>query len=143
MPLFGQQTFEAALGRGSLADAPYRAAVDTLERCFDRDGLAALFARDGVEVLVAPGNGPAELLDSVWGERPGDGGWPAIASAAAIAGYPSLSVPAGGVRGLPVGLVLVGRRGEDGLLLQVARAFERAHPARVPPPLATRERAFR
>ena len=137
MPLFGQEIFEAALGRGPLTEPSYSAARETLERCFDRDGLAALFARDGVEVLVAPGNGPADLLDTVWGERPGDGGWPAIASAAAIAGYPSLTVPAGLIRGLPVGLVLVGRRDEDGLLLQVARAFERATRARRPPVLAT------
>jgi amidase len=137
MPLFGQEIFEAALARGPLTEPAYLAAREKLDRCYDRDGLAALFTRDGVEVLAAPGNGPAELIDTVWGERPGDGGWPAIASAAAIAGYPSLTVPAGLVRGLPVGLVLVGRRGQDGLLLQVANAFERATRARRAPVFAT------
>jgi amidase len=135
MPLFGQEIFEAALARGPMTDAAYLAAVATLERCADREGLAPLLA--DVDVLVAPGSGPADLIDPVWGERPGDGGWPALGSAAAIAGYPSITVPAGLVRGLPVGLVFVTRRGQDGLLLQVARAFERASHARVPPSLTT------
>jgi amidase len=86
-------------------------------------------------VLLAPSNGPAELIDHVWGDRRG-GGWSQIAGAAAIAGYPSLTVPAGLISGLPVGITLVGKRNEDGLLLQVARGYERAANARVPPHLA-------
>ena len=61
------------------------------------------------------GNGPAERIDELWGDRAG-GGWPPIASAAAIAGYPSLTVPAGLVSGLPVGITFVGPRNQDGLL---------------------------
>jgi amidase len=133
LAFFGQETFEASDARGSLTDSAYRDAVAVLERCADREGLAALLS--SVDVLVAPGPGPADLIDPVWGERPGDGGWPPIASAAAIAGYPSITVPAGLVRGLPVGMVFVARRNEDGLLLQVARAFERATKARVAPTL--------
>ena len=79
-------------------------------------------------------NGPAELIDHVWGDRRG-GGWSQIAGAAAIAGYPSLTVPAGLVSGLPVGITLVGNRNQDGLLLQVARAYERAANPRMPPHL--------
>src|SRR6202021_817854 len=94
----------------------------------------ALPAQKGVEVLIAPSNGPAERIDEVWGDRR-DGGSAQIASAAAIAGYPSLTVPAGLAGGLPVGITLVGRRNQDGLLLQVARAYERATGARVPPHL--------
>ena len=44
-------------------------------------------------------------------------------------------MPAGLVSGLPVGITLVGKRNQDGLLLQVARGFERATSARVPPHL--------
>ena len=133
LAVFGQEVFEMAAARGPLTDQLYLDALQTLERNADREGLAALFAQQGVEVLIAPGSGPADLIDAVWGDRPGDGGWPAIASAAAIAGYPSLTVPAGMIRGLPIGLVLVAPRGRDGLLLQVGRAFERASGARVAP----------
>jgi amidase len=132
--IFGQEIFELAEARGPLTDPVYQKALATLQRSADTEGLAALFAQQGVEVLIAPSNGPAERIDEVWGDRRG-GGSAQIASAAAIAGYPSLTVPAGLAGGLPVGLTLVGRRNQDGLLLQIARAYERAAGARVPPHL--------
>ena len=133
--VFGQEIFELAEARGPLTDPAYQKAVAILQRAADTEGLAALLAQQSVEVLLAPSNGPAELIDHVWGDRRG-GGWSQIAGAAAIAGYPSLTVPAGLVSGLPVGITLVGNRNQDGLLLQVARAYERAANARVPPNLA-------
>jgi amidase len=132
--VFGQEIFEQAEARGPLTDPGYQKALATLQRSADTEGLAALLAQHGVEVLIAPSNGPAERIDEVWGDRRG-GGSAQIASAAAIAGYPSLTVPAGLAGGLPVGLTLVGRRNQDGLLLQIARAYERAAGARVPPHL--------
>jgi amidase len=132
--IFGQEIFEMAQARGPLSDPAYEKAAATLRRAADAEGLAALLGQ-GVEVLLAPSNGPAELIDHVWGDRRG-GGWSQIAGAAAIAGYPSLTVPAGLVSGLPVGITLVGNRNQDGLLLQIARAYERAANARVPPHLA-------
>ena len=131
--IFGQEIFEMAQARGPLTDAVYQKALGTLQRAADTEGLATLLGRQGVEVLLAPSNGPAELIDHVWGDRRG-GGWSQIAGAAAIAGYPSMTVPAGLVSGLPVGITLVGNRRQDGLLLQVASGFERAAGARVPPP---------
>jgi len=132
--VFGQEIFEMAQARGPLTDAVYQKALATLGRAADTEGLAALLGQQGVEVLLAPSNGPAELIDHVWGDRRG-GGWSQIAGAAAIAGYPSLTVPAGLVSGLPVGITLVAARNQDGLLLQVALGFERATHARVPPRL--------
>jgi len=132
--IFGQEIFEMAEAHGPLTDPGYLKAAAILQRAADTEGLAALLAQQGVEVLLAPSNGPAELIDHVWGDRRG-GGWSQIAGAAAIAGYPSLTAPAGLVNGLPVGITLVGNRNQDGLLLQVARAYERATNARVPPRL--------
>jgi len=133
--IFGQEIFEMAEMKGPLTDAAYQSALTTLNRTADTEGLASLLGQQGVEVLIAPSNGPADLIDPVWGDRRG-GGWSQIAGAAAIAGYPSLTVPAGVVSGLPVGVTLVTRRNQDGLLLQVARAYERAANARVPPHLS-------
>lgn len=133
--VFGQEIFHMAEAKGALTDAAYQTALATLSRTADTQGLASLLGQQGVEVLMAPSNGPAELIDAVWGDRRG-GGSPQIAGAAAIAGYPSLTVPAGLISGLPVGLTLVTRRNQDGLLLQVARAYERAANARVPPHLS-------
>jgi amidase len=132
--VFGQEIFEKSEACGSLSDPAYRNAIETLRRTADTEGLAALLGQQKVEALVAPGNGPAERIDEVWGDRR-DGGWSPVASAAAIAGYPSLTVPAGTVSGLPVGITFVANRDRDGLLLQIGRAYERATYARVPPRL--------
>jgi len=132
--VFGQELFEMAEAHGPLTDPAYQKAVATLQRTADTEGLATLLGQQGVEILMAPSNGPAERLDEVWGDRH-DTGFAQIASAAAIAGYPSLAMPAGTLTGLPVAVTLVGNRNQDGLLLQVARAFERATRARVAPRL--------
>ncbi|HEY3786528.1 MAG TPA: amidase [Steroidobacteraceae bacterium] len=132
--VFGQELFEMAEEHGPLTDPDYKKARATLQKTADRDGLAKLLGHEGVEVLLSPSNGPAERIDEVWGDRH-DGGFSQIASAAAVAGYPSLTVPAGVICGLPIGMTLVANRNQDGLLLQVARAFERATNARVPPRL--------
>jgi amidase len=131
--VFGQELFEMAEAHGPLTDPAYQKAVATLQRTADTEGLATLFGQ-GVELLMAPSNGPAERLDEVWGDRH-DTGFSDIASAAAIAGYPSLTMPVGTLTGLPVAITLVANRNQDGLLLQVARAYERATNARVPPRL--------
>ncbi|MBV8341436.1 MAG: amidase [Gammaproteobacteria bacterium] len=131
LAVFGQELFEMAEAKAPLTDPAYEKAVATLRRA-DTEGLAALLAQQGVEVLLAPSNGPAERIDELWGDRR-EGGWPSIANAAAIGGFPSLTVPAGMIGGLPIGITFVGNRNQDGLLLLVARAFERASGARVPP----------
>jgi amidase len=135
LPIFGQEIFEMAAECGPLSDEKYQKGRASLDRAVDTNGLLTLLEQQSVAVLMSPSNGPAELIDPVWGDRRGGGG-PQIAGAAAIAGYPSITVPAGLTNGLPVGVTFVARRNQDGLLLQVARAFERAANARVPPRFA-------
>ena len=81
---------------------------------------------------MAPGSGPAELIDPIWGNRRDTGG-SSLGSAAAVAGYPSLTLPIGLVRDMPVGLTLVGRRNEDASLLKFSAAVEAATQRRIPP----------
>ena len=90
--VFGQEIFEMAQAHGPLTDAGYQKALATLQRAADTEGLAALLGQQGVELLLAPSNGPAELIDPVWGDRRG-GGWSQIAGAAAIAGTPASRCP--------------------------------------------------
>jgi aspartyl-tRNA(Asn)/glutamyl-tRNA(Gln) amidotransferase subunit A len=54
--------------------------------------------------------------------------WTAFTYPFNVTGQPAASVPCGTVGGLPVGLQIVGRRGEDALVLRAAAAFEQAHP---------------
>ena len=136
MPFFGQELFEQAQAKGPRTEAAYQKALRHIQEVADTGGLAAVFAKYRVDALVASGNGPAELIDHVWGDRyENSGGWPPMCSAAAVAGYPSLTVPAGFVAGLPVGIHFVAPRWRDGRLLQIGRAFERARNARRPPKL--------
>ena len=123
-------------GPGPLTTDAYRKGLSHLLEVADTKGLSAIFAKYQVDALVASGNGPAELIDHVWGDRTeNSGGWPTMCSAAAIAGWPSLTVPAGFVMGLPVGIHFVAPRFKEGRLLQLGRSFERASHARRPPNL--------
>jgi amidase len=137
MSLFGQELFETADKLGNLADPKYRKVRDHLVNMADTKGLAQIFERDRVDVLIAVAGGPAQLIDNVWGDRPDWAGWPTIAWAAAVGGYPSLTVPAGFVRNLPVGIIFVGPRRHDGTLLHIGHAYERATHVRRPPTYVT------
>ncbi|MGC1729215.1 MAG: amidase [Steroidobacteraceae bacterium] len=139
MPFFGQELFVQAEAYGPLTTEAYRKELRHILEVADTKGLSALFARYQVDALVASGNGPAELIDHVWGDRyENSGGWPTMCSAAAVAGWPSLTVPAGFVMGLPVGIHFVAPRFREGRLLQIGRSFERARQARRPPNLDAR-----
>ncbi|HTT41778.1 MAG TPA: amidase [Steroidobacteraceae bacterium] len=136
LSVFGQELFEQSQACGPRTSPAYRTALQHILDAADRHGLSALFAGHKVDALVASGNGPAELIDHVWGDRyENSGGWPPMCSAAAVAGWPSLTVPAGFVAGLPVGIHFVAPRFHEARLLQIGRSFERARSARQPPAL--------
>lgn len=132
MPFFGQEIFEQSVACGPLTEPKYLEAVQSLQQSVDVDGLATLFTQSTLDLIVSPGSGPAELIDPIWGNRRDTGG-SSLGSAAAVAGYPSLSLPIGLVRGMPVGLTLVARRNDDTQLLHLAAAIEKAANRRIPP----------
>ncbi len=68
---------------------------------------------------------PAWFIDSVNADQSPGGG---AGGLAAVAGYPHLTVPMGGVRGLPVGLSFIGPAWSDARLLALGYAFEQAAP---------------
>ena len=115
-----------------MTETRYLEAVQSLRQAVDVDGLAALFAQSTLDLIVAPGSGPAELIDPIWGNRRDTGG-SSLGSAAAVAGYPSLTLPIGLVKDMPVGLTLVTRRNDDVQLLQLAAVIENVANRRVPP----------
>ncbi len=139
MPFFGQELFVQSEACGPRTSPVYRRALRHILDVADTRGLRALFDKHQLDALVASGNGPAELIDHVWGDRyENSGGWPPMCSAAAVAGWPSLTVPAGFVMGLPVGIHFVAPRFHEGRLLKIGRTFERVRNARRPPDLGGR-----
>jgi len=132
MPHFGQEIFEQAAECGPLTDTKYLEAVELLRVSVDEQGLGSLFDTQQLRLMIAPGSGPAELIDHVWGNRRDTGG-AALGSAAAVAGYPSLTLPIGLVRSLPLGLTMVAPRNADTDLLACAAALEAAAQLRQAP----------
>lgn len=85
-----------------------------------------------LDAIVAPTTTPAPFNDLVLG----DGSWPACTTPAAVAGYPHITVPAGFVAELPVGISFFGPAWSEPLLLKLAYAFEQATKARKRPGFA-------
>ena len=129
MPFFGQEYLHAAEACGSLDDPAYLEALETSKRLSGREGIDAVLRGANVDALVAPTGGPARPIDLVNGDAHGFG----TCGPAARAGYPLISVPAGEVEGLPVGLTFMGRAWSEATLVRLAYAFERATQARRPP----------
>ncbi|MBM3880211.1 MAG: amidase [Verrucomicrobia bacterium] len=129
LPYFGQETLHRAEAKGPLTEPAYLEALATCRRLARDEGIDAIMNAHRLDALVAPTTGPAHVTDLVHGDR-GTGG---STSPAAVAGYPSVTVPAGWVAGLPVGLSFFGRAWGEPVLLKFAFAFEQATRFRAPP----------
>ncbi len=129
MPYFGQEQMERAQSMGSLDDAKYRDAVATCRRLSRDEGLDAIMAQHSLDAIVAPSNGPSWPTDLINGDRYSGGN----SSVAAVAGYPSITVPMGFADALPLGLSFIGRAWSEGRLIGLAYAFEQATNARRAP----------
>jgi amidase len=129
MPYFGQEQMERAQSMGSLDDAKYRDAVATCRRLSRDEGIDAIMAQHALDAIVAPSNGPSWPTDLINGDRYSGGN----SSVAAVAGYPSITVPMGFADALPLGLSFIGRAWSEGRLIGLAYAFEQATKARRAP----------
>jgi amidase len=129
MPFFGQEIFLEARVKNGLDSPEYQKAREELRRLAREEGLHAVLDAHGLDALVALTNGPAHLTDLVNGDR-GTGGTSTLCAAA---GCPSVTVPAGDVFGLPVGISFMGRAFAEGTLIRLAYAFEQLTKARKPP----------
>jgi amidase len=119
MPDFGQDIFIDAEAKGPLTDAAYIEALETSKR-IAQSGVNELIDEHQLDALIAPSNGPAWMIDPVNGDSFGIGS----SSLAAVSGYPSITVPAGFVSGLPIGLSFIGKAWNEKQLIEIAYAFE-------------------
>ncbi|HZJ71292.1 MAG TPA: amidase [Planctomycetota bacterium] len=137
MPFFGQDLFELAQAKGPLTDAAYLEALESNRRLAGPEGIDAVMDSLHLDALVAPTTGPAWLTDHVNGDSSSGGS----STPAAVAGYPHVTVPAGQVAGLPVGLSFFGRAWSEPTLIRLAYAYEQGTQHRRPPTFrATAER---
>jgi amidase len=129
MPYFQQEIFIEAEAKGPLTDKAYRKALAKNLRLSRKEGIDRVMDRFGLDALIAPTGGPAWPTDLINGDHfSGDCSTPA-----AVAGYPHLTVPAGFIFGLPVGISFFGRAFSEPVLIRLAYAFEQATHHRQPP----------
>ncbi|MGH7545396.1 MAG: amidase, partial [Gemmatimonadota bacterium] len=129
LPYFGQERFLAAQEKDPLTEKEYVDARETCVRFSRAEGLDVVFAKHDLDAIVAPTGSPPWPTDLV----NGDHFLGASSSPCAVSGYPNLTVPAGYVFGLPVGLSFMGRPWTEGKLISLAYAFEQATHLRRPP----------
>ncbi|MGO4703893.1 amidase [Dyella sp. 2RAB6] len=126
MPWFGQELFEQAQAKGPLTDKEYVEAQAKAKRLAGPEGIDAALAKDHLDALLAPSWGPTFVTDPVLGDHVVSGD-PTVGGAsqpAAVAGYPSITVPAGFAHDLPVGIVLFGAKWSEPTLISIAYGFE-------------------
>jgi amidase len=131
MPYFGQDLFIKAQEKGPLTDLAYVEALARNKRLAALEGIDAVMGQHKLDAIVAPTGGPAWMTDLVDGDHFGGG----LSTPPAVAGYPHVTVPAGYVFGLPVGISFVGRAWTEPALIKIAYAFEQATRARRAPRL--------
>ena len=100
MPWFAQDIFLKAQAKGPLTSKEYLDALDANHRLSRKEGIDAVMDKFNLDAIVAPTAGPAWLTDLVNGDHAAGGS----SNAAAVAGYPDITVPAGFISGLQVGI---------------------------------------
>ena len=124
MPYFGQEHMLAAQEKKSLREKKYRDALAKNLRLSRKEGIDAAIRKHKVDALVVPSGGPAWLIDMVNGDSTN---WDIEStSPPAVAGYPHITVPAGYIFGLPVGISFIGQAWQEPELIKFAYAFEQA-----------------
>ena len=131
MPIFGQEDFLEAQTKGPLTDEQYLNALADSKR-ISQNGINNALRTHELDALIAPTRGPAWLTDHINGDQSSG---ISSSSLAAISGYASITVPAGHVVGLPIGISFIGGEFSDAKLIQLAYAFEQASQVRTPPPI--------
>jgi len=129
MPYFGQEAMHKAQEKGPLDTQEYLEALENNHRFSRDEGIDATLRAHQLDAIVAPSGGPAWMTDLVNGDH-GAGG---SSSPAAVAGYPNITVPAGYIFGLPVGISFFGGAYQEPTLVKLAFAFEQATRIRRPP----------
>lgn len=129
MPFFGQESMLEAQAKGPLTDPEYIEALTESKR-IAQNGIDNALADGNLDALIAPTRAAAWLTDHINGDQSMG---VSSSSIAAVSGYASITVPAGDITGLPIGISFIGTAFSDALLIRMAYAFEQAGYSRKPP----------
>ncbi|MCG8579517.1 MAG: amidase [Bacteroidales bacterium] len=129
MPWFDQEIFIAANETNGLRDIRYKKAKEMCLNLSRKQGIDSLMEEYKLDALMAPTNGPAWSIDYVNGDNFGGGS----SQLAAVSGYPSITVPAGNIKGLPIGVSFFGKPWTESRLIQIAHLYEKVSRKRLKP----------
>src|SRR6266849_7559255 len=129
MPYFAQDIFIKAEAKGPLSSKEYLDALEANHRLSRAEGIDGIMDKLHLDAIMAPTGNPAWITDLVNGDHSGGGS----SNAAAVAGYPDITVPAGFIAGLPVGVSFFGRAWSEPVLFKIAYGFEQVIKARKAP----------
>jgi amidase len=124
-----QALFEQAQATPGLDDPAYLAARVQAKRLAGPNGIDAALRAQRLDALIAPTTGRAWKTDPLHGDDFSG----ASDGAAAVAGYPSLSVPMGASDGLPLGLLFIGGAWSEPHLIERGYAYQQRSHARTSP----------
>ena len=127
---WNSELFVEAQATGGRADPACTEAREAA-RSIAQSAIDDLMADHHLDAIIAPTNGPAWLTDPVNGDDFST--FVGSSSPSAIAGYASITVPAGFSSGLPVGVSFIAGQWDEPELIGLAYAFEQASHVRVPP----------
>ncbi|GAB4242127.1 MAG: amidase [Ekhidna sp.] len=130
MPYFQQELLERAEMKGPLSDAEYKEALETVTSV-SRNGIDDTLKENNLDAIIGVTGGPAWPIDVINGDHFGTGS----STPAARSGYPNITVPAGFVHGLPVGMSIFAGKYQEPKLIGIAYAFEQATNVRKAPKL--------
>ncbi len=131
MPFFGQEILIMAEKKGPLTDKDYQMALANCRRRSREAGIDATLKKHKLDAVIVPTDTPGWVTDHITGDHYVMS--KASYSVAAVAGYPSVSVPMGFVLGMPVGISFFGTAYSEPTLIKLAYAFEQAQQARQVP----------
>ena len=129
MPYFKQEIFESSQEKEDLDSKDYQEILEKVLRLSREEGIDQAIKQHKLDAIIAPTGGPAWPIDVINGDHFGGGS----SSPAARAGYPNISVPAGYIHGLPVGISFFSTAWSESTLIAIAYAFEQLRGSRKTP----------
>ncbi|MFC2126015.1 amidase [Bacteroidota bacterium] len=130
MPYFQQEILESSEEMGDLDSEDYLKAVK-MTRDESRKFISKFMDDNALDALSGITIGPGCSTDLIYGDR--YGGDVYFPPAAAISGYPHITVPCGMVHRLPVGISFMAKAYQESELFKIAYAYEQISKNRIKP----------